>query len=49
MKSCIGRSGRCIAHGLWQVMGDRIQLFLGSVSLADVLKQRFDGTGVAAE
>ncbi len=50
MKSCIGRNGRCIAHGLWQEMGDRIQLFLGSVSLADVLEQRFDGqVRVAAE
>jgi Rrf2 family iron-sulfur cluster assembly transcriptional regulator len=50
MKSCLGRSGRCIAHGLWQEMGDRIQLFLGSVSLADVLEQRFDGSArVAAE
>jgi len=49
-KSCIGRSGRCIAHGLWQEMGDRIQMFLGSVSLADVLEQRFDGQArVAAE
>lgn len=49
-KSCIGRSGRCIAHGLWQEMGDRIQFFLASVSLADVLEQRFDGQSrVAAE
>ena len=50
-KSCIGRSGRCIAHGLWQEMGDRIQNFLTSVSLADVLAQRFDGSSaqVAAE
>lgn len=51
MKSCLGRNGRCIAHGLWQEMGDRIQVFLASVSLADVLEQRFDGAGarVAAE
>lgn len=50
MKSCLGRSGRCIAHGLWQEMGDRIQVFLASVSLADVLEQRFDGSArVAAE
>jgi Rrf2 family transcriptional regulator, iron-sulfur cluster assembly transcription factor len=52
MKSCIGRSGRCIAHGLWQEMGDRIQAFLSSVSLADVLDRRFDGATerpVAAE
>jgi Rrf2 family iron-sulfur cluster assembly transcriptional regulator len=49
-KSCIGRTGRCIAHGLWQEMGDRIQMFLTSVSLADVLEQRFDGSArVAAE
>jgi Rrf2 family iron-sulfur cluster assembly transcriptional regulator len=49
-KSCIGRTGRCIAHGLWQEMGDRIQVFLASVSLADVLEQRFDGSArVAAE
>ena len=50
-KSCIGRTGRCIAHGLWQEMGDRIQVFLESVSLADVLEQRFDGASarVAAE
>lgn len=49
-KSCIGRSGRRIAHGLWQEMGDRIHLFLTSVSLADVLEQRFDGqVRVAAE
>jgi Rrf2 family iron-sulfur cluster assembly transcriptional regulator len=49
-KSCIGRTGRCIAHGLWQEMGDRIQGFLSSVSLADVLEQRFEGSArVAAE
>lgn len=49
-KSCIGKTGRCIAHGLWQEMGDRIQVFLASVSLADVLEQRFDGSArVAAE
>ena len=48
-KSCIGRTGRCIAHGLWQEMGDRIHGFLASVSLADVLEQRFDGSRVAAE
>ncbi len=50
-KSCLGKTGRCIAHGLWQEMGDRIHGFLTSVSLADVLEQRFDGGSakVAAE
>ncbi len=50
-KSCIGRQGRCIAHGLWAEMGDRIHAFLASVTVADVLAQRFDGpeARVAAE
>lgn len=50
-KSCIGRSGRCIAHGLWEEMGNRIYDFMASVSLADILEQRFDGASarVAAE
>jgi Rrf2 family iron-sulfur cluster assembly transcriptional regulator len=50
-KSCIGKTGRCIAHGLWQEMGERIHMFMASVSLADVLEQRFDNPGarVAAE
>lgn len=50
-KSCIGRKGHCIAHGLWAEMGVRIQSFLASVTLADVLAQRFESGGerVAAE
>lgn len=50
-KSCLGKQGRCIAHGLWQEMGDRIQSFLASVTLADVLNQNFDAQRrpVAAE
>jgi Rrf2 family iron-sulfur cluster assembly transcriptional regulator len=50
-KSCMGKQGRCIAHGLWAEMGVRIKSFLASVTLADVLNQRFDGDSalVAAE
>lgn len=50
-KSCTGRQGRCIAHGLWAEMGVRIQDFLASVTLADVLENRFDGAAprIAAE
>lgn len=49
-KGCLSRTGRCIAHGLWAEMGSRIQIFLASVTLADVLEQRFDGDArVAAE
>ena len=42
-KSCLGKNGRCIAHGLWAELGDRIQIFLVSVSLSDVLQQNFNG------
>lgn len=50
-KGCLGKTGRCIAHGLWQEMGERIHMFMASVSLADVLAQRFDNPAaqVAAE
>ena len=50
-KSCLGKQGKCIAHGLWEEMGRRIHAFLGSVTLADILAQRFDGleARVAAE
>lgn len=49
-KSCIGKTGRCIAHGLWQEMGVRIQDFLASVSLLDVVEQRVGpASRVAAE
>jgi Rrf2 family iron-sulfur cluster assembly transcriptional regulator len=49
-KSCMGKSGRCIAHNLWQEMGVRIRDFLASVTLDDVVAQRFDRTAnVAAE
>lgn len=51
-KSCMGKTGRCIAHGLWHEMGARIQGFLSAVSLADVVENRFgqdDGARVAAE
>jgi Rrf2 family transcriptional regulator, iron-sulfur cluster assembly transcription factor len=50
-KSCLGRDGRCIAHGLWAELGNHIQSFLASVSLADVLERRFGGepAGMAAE
>jgi Rrf2 family transcriptional regulator, iron-sulfur cluster assembly transcription factor len=50
-KSCMGRNGRCITHNLWSELGDHIQAFLASKSLADVLERRFgdDTSSVAAE
>lgn len=51
LQSCMGRNGRCITHNLWSELGDHIQGFLASRSLADVLTHRFsDGARpVAAE
>ena len=28
---------RCLTHGLWDALGDRISTFLGSVTLQEVL------------
>jgi Rrf2 family protein len=36
---CVGEQ-RCLTHGLWLALGDRIHEFLASVSLADVLEGR---------
>ncbi|MES1156145.1 MAG: Rrf2 family transcriptional regulator [Alphaproteobacteria bacterium] len=51
IKSCMGKDGRCIAHGLWHELGNQIQNFLSSVSLADLLAQRYGDapSTVAAE
>lgn len=34
---CIGEQ-RCLTHGLWQALGDRISVFLSEVTLQDVLE-----------
>ena len=36
-KGCMARGERCLTHDLWDEMGRRIQGYLASVSLADVL------------
>lgn len=50
-KSCMGREGRCVAHGLWDELGRRVQDFLAGVTLEDVIEQRFAGAAmpIAAE
>lgn len=48
-KSCMGRDGRCIAHGLWVDLGAHIHSFLASRSLADILEQKAPAASVAAE
>lgn len=42
-KGCTGYTGRCITHDLWEELGNHIQLFLNSVSLADVCERRVLG------
>ena len=42
-KGCTGSQGRCITHDLWEELGNHIQLFLNSVSLADVCERRVLG------
>lgn len=37
---CIRRSSRCMTHDLWEELGHQIQIYLNSVSLADVCEGR---------
>ena len=37
---CLARSRRCDTHDLWEALGLRVEEFLASVSLADVVKGR---------
>jgi Rrf2 family iron-sulfur cluster assembly transcriptional regulator len=48
-KGCLGRSGRCITHDLWEELGRQIEVFLGSVTLADVLDRRVLGRARAVD
>lgn len=51
-KGCQGREGRCIAHGLWDELGNRIHAFLASVRLADIIERRIspeEAAPIAAE
>jgi Rrf2 family transcriptional regulator, iron-sulfur cluster assembly transcription factor len=46
---CLGRKGRCLTHDLWEELGRQIEVFLSSVTLADVLERRVLGRARAAE
>src|SRR6202030_4600267 len=37
---CRGNQTRCLTHDLWEELGHQIQLYLSSVSLADVVEGR---------
>jgi Rrf2 family iron-sulfur cluster assembly transcriptional regulator len=42
-KGCMGATGRCLTHDLWEELGRQIHVFLSGVSLADVLEKRVLG------
>ena len=35
--SCTGVSGRCLTHDLWDELSRHIELFLGQISLKDII------------
>ncbi|MEO3474105.1 Rrf2 family transcriptional regulator [Roseomonas sp. CAU 1739] len=40
---CLGGGTRCLTHDLWAELGDQIRLFLGAMTLADVVGGRVTG------
>jgi Rrf2 family transcriptional regulator, iron-sulfur cluster assembly transcription factor len=42
-RGCMTSAGRCITHDLWEGLSHHIQLYLGSVSLGDVIGGRLAG------
>ncbi|MGE0830695.1 MAG: Rrf2 family transcriptional regulator [Hyphomonadaceae bacterium] len=48
-KGCMGGQGRCIAHNLWEDLGNHIHGFLAAVSLEDVINRRAGDQSIAAE
>ncbi|MFO1012516.1 MAG: Rrf2 family transcriptional regulator [Caulobacteraceae bacterium] len=47
-KGCMKAGARCLTHDLWEETGRQIELFLGSVSLADVAAGRVGARAAAA-
>lgn len=41
---CTSNKSRCLTHDLWEELGNKIYLYLNSVSLADVVEKRVLGT-----
>ena len=42
-KGCLGQTGRCLTHDLWEELGRQIEVFLESITLADVVERRVLG------
>ncbi|HZZ68661.1 MAG TPA: Rrf2 family transcriptional regulator [Phenylobacterium sp.] len=47
-KGCMLKGERCLTHDLWEHLGDRIEDYLASVSLADVISGRLRADRQAA-
>jgi Rrf2 family iron-sulfur cluster assembly transcriptional regulator len=47
-KGCMLKGERCLTHDLWEDLGHRIEDYLASVSLADVIGGRLGGDRQAA-
>ena len=47
-KGCMLKGERCLTHDLWEHLGDRIEDYLASVSLADVISGRLHNSRQAA-
>jgi Rrf2 family iron-sulfur cluster assembly transcriptional regulator len=41
---CTSKNSRCMTHDLWQELGNKIRLYLDSVSLEDVIDDRILGS-----
>jgi Rrf2 family iron-sulfur cluster assembly transcriptional regulator len=39
---CMASGEQCLTHGLWEALGQKIESYLDSISLDDVLNRRFD-------
>jgi Rrf2 family iron-sulfur cluster assembly transcriptional regulator len=40
-RGCMASGEQCLTHGLWEALGERIEDYLASVSLDDVVQRRF--------
>jgi Rrf2 family transcriptional regulator, iron-sulfur cluster assembly transcription factor len=39
---CMAKGERCLTHGLWEALGQKIESYLASISLEDVIERRLE-------
>jgi len=39
---CMAKGERCLTHGLWEALGEKIEQYLASISLEDVIERRLE-------